>query len=828
MRHQRQLTVGPCLWTDDGAVWAGWRLARPGHGLLDQQEALALHERVRQLLCALPPTAQLLGVTRPVPHAELVQRVTDGVPPDARESWRRHAAPDVVELARGGIAQRRLYLFAQLQAPSPAGMLRAGLAALLGPAGRPAPPPDHHARRRALAAAAALQARLRPLLTLTPVGHEEVRWLHERTMYRGLPTRPGPRRSHAATSDRSMPRPRRLVATWDEVVVHEGGTSADRGRPRHRRYVRVDTAAGSAFQTTTLVAGLPASFVHPGGAEWLALAEALPFPVDWTVRLLAVPNGTARARARRQHRQLLAQVAEHEGEPAGPPPQLAAALAGAEAEQAALAENPTDPELEATLCFTTWARDLPALEDRATRLSDVLRARGADPHRPTGDQAALMAVGLPATPSPPVVRDYVQHLMPRDLAAAAPLVGSAVGEPQGIPVGTTVATGLPEPVLLDPGLGPATNRSGSLGICGALGSGKSHLVKRLVLGVVARGGTVVTLDRSGTGEYVRLAQAVDGRLPGVEAEVVTLDGTATIGLDPLRAFSGPDRGRVTLAVLCLLTRAAPTGPDGACLAEAVRHVAGGDGRLVDVVDVLEGMGDRPARTLARTLRPHLDHPLGHLLFGDHLPPGRGRGYRCFHAPGLRLPDRPAGGPRDDRSVLPEELLGQALLHSIAALARDMAFADPAMFGAVLVDEAWALTSTALGRAMLLDTIRDGRKHNAAAWVVSQHPDDLGDDVLTHLLGVRVAFAQPGGAAPAAARLLGLAPTPPITQLLTGLPVGTAVMRDLAGRVGTVRVAPSADPQVQALLDTRPSSASAAAGPARPTATVAELPRRDVA
>lgn len=828
MRHHVRVTAGPCLWTDDGAVWAGWRLGRPGHGLQDLDEILALHERVRQLLCTLPVAAQLLGVTRPVPHADLVSRVTQGVPPDAREAWRRHAAPDVAQLASGGLAQRRVYLFAQLESPSPVGMVRAGLNALLGPAGRPTPPPDQHARRRALAGAAALQARLQQLVSLAPVLHEEVRWLHERTLYRGLTSRPVPPRPPAAPTARSLPRPRRLTPTWDDVVVHEGGTPGDRGRPRHRRYVRVDSEDGSAFQTTALVAGLPASFAHPGGAEWLALAETLPFPVDWTVRVLAVPNGTARARARRQHRQLLAQVAEHEGEPAGPPPQLAAALAGVEAEQAALADHPTDPELEATLCFTTWARDLPGLEDRATRLADVLRARGADPHRPTGDQAALMAVGLPATPSPPVVRDYVQHLMPRDLAAAAPLVGSAVGDPQGIPVGATVGTGLPEPVLLDPGLGPATNRSGSLGICGALGSGKSHLVKRLVLGVVARGGTVVTLDRSGTGEYVRLAQAVDPRLPGVEAEVVTLDGTATVGLDPLRTFSGPDRGRVALAVLCLLTRAAPTGPDGACLAEAVRHVAVGDGRLVDVVDVLEGMGDRPARTLARILRPHVDHPLGRLLFGDHPAPGRGRGYRCFHAPGLRLPDRPVGGPRDDRSVLPEELLGQALLHSIAALARDMAFADPATFGAVLVDEAWALTSTALGRAMLLDTIRDGRKHNAAAWVVSQHPDDLGDDVLAHLLGVRVAFTQSGGAAPAAARLLGLSPTPPITQLLTGLPVGTAVMRDLAGRVGTVRVAPSADPQVRALLDTRPSAASADASSAGPSATVAELPRRGVA
>ncbi len=827
LRPHATLTLGPCLWTEDGAVWAGWRLSRPGHALLDDDGVLRLHEQVRALLCTLPPTAQLLGVSRPVGQAELARRAAGGAAPATATAWRVHAQADVAALARSGVAQRRTYLFAQLSPASAGGTVRAGLSALAGRLGRPAPlpVPDPPARHRALRAAAALQGRLAAHLTVAPVTHEEVAWLHRRAFARGLRdagTADPPPSSAARRGGSAPPRPRRLAPTWDDLVVHEGGGPADPDRPRHRRYLRVDGPEGVGYQTTLVIAGLPASFTHPGGAEWLALAEGLPFPVDWTVRLLAVPNGAARARARRQERQLLAQVAEHDGEPAGPPPQLTAALAGVADEQAALAAHPTDPEVEATLTFTVAAADLATLEDRAARLADLLRARGAYPHRPTGDQGDLLRAGLPATPSTPVVRDYVQHLLPRDLAAAAPLVGSAVGDPHGIPVGHTLGTGLPEPVLLDPAHGPATDRSGSIGICGALGSGKSHLVKRLVLGAVARGGTVVALDRSEIGEHARLAEALAGRLPGIDAGVVTLGGTATVGLDPLRAFEGRDRGRVALAVLTLLTGATPTGEDGACLAEAVRHVAEGDGRLVDVIDVLEGMRDQPARTLVRTLRPHVEHPLGDLVFGDHAPLGRGIGYRCFHAPGLRLPER-SSGPHQVRHVLPEELLGQALLHLVAALARDMAFADPGRFGAVLVDEAWALTSTAQGRAMLLDTIRDGRKHNAAAWVVSQHPDDLGDDVLAHLLGVRIAFAQPDGAVPAAASLLGLAPSREVRHLLTTLPTGACVVRDLAGRIGTVQVVPPADPAVRALLDTRPPPP-----PDAPTATVAALPRRGVA
>src|SRR5437588_3003774 len=37
---------------------------------------------------------------------------------------------------------------------------------------------------------------------------------------------------------------------------------------------------------------------------------------------------------------------------------------------------------------------------------------------------------------------------------------------------------------------------------------------------------------------------------------------------------------------------------------------------------------------------------------------------------------------------------------------------------------------------VLEAIRDGRKHLAATWVLSQHPEDLGDDALAHqVLGV---------------------------------------------------------------------------------------------
>src|SRR5205807_4328736 len=168
----------------------------------------------------------------------------------------------------------------------------------------------------------------------------------------------------------------------------------------------------------------------------------------------------------------------------------------------------------------------------------------------------------------PPVRDYVHHLLCRDLAAGMPFGAAGVGDPQGMLLGYCVDAGTFRPVLFDPAYGPSINRSGSLGAFGALGSGKSYFVKSVVHATLARGGRVAVLDRTAAGEYVRLAGVVPGR-----AEVIPLAEGSSVCLDPLRVFSGDDRIGVATGFLTLLTGGAPNDPDGIALAEAVRSEA---------------------------------------------------------------------------------------------------------------------------------------------------------------------------------------------------------------------------------------------------------------
>lgn len=110
----------------------------------------------------------------------------------------------------------------------------------------------------------------------------------------------------------------------------------------------------------------------------------------------------------------------------------------------------------------------------------------------------------------------------------------------------------------------------------------------------------------------------------------------------------------------------------------------------------------------------------------------------------------------------------------------------------------------------MDFVRDGRKHNAAVWLLSQHADDLGDDQLAHLLGTRFVFRQDPGAIPAALHFLGVEGELARELLIHARP-GQALLRDGDGRIGFVQVFP-ARPELHAVFDTTPGLAPAGAPP----------------
>lgn len=812
MRLPARYIAGNLLWARDGSVWAVWRVEPVSYPYLSATAKLNLHGRLRSLLMALPQEGLILSVSQRLDPSEVVEGMMAGVELDACPAWRDMCARVLDSLEAAPLYTRRYYLCVKLPGDglreSLAGAARAAASSVMELVGA-APPRvgrEEVARRRN--AAAMLESRLRSFVGLRAVGAGEIRWLYARALRRG----PDAPFLDSAWDAPAVERPGLLAV--EEAVLKEGGDRSDPGRPRtHRRYLRVDTPPGTSFQTFLAVADMPHRFSFPGGAsEWFLQADSQPFPIDWAVRIRSVPNQEAQLKARRQARQLAGQFEEYEGEPAGLPQSLAEAIEGVDDERAQLSGNPSEPEIQATVVFCVYGPDLAEVESQAAQLQAMFAPNEFSLPRPTGGQTGLFQAMLPGAPLPQVARDYTQFLLPRDLAAGMPFAGSEVGDPEGMLLGFTIDAGAFRPVLFDPAYGPRINRSPSLGAFGDLGAGKSYFIKQVAHATLARGGQVVTMDRTPVGEYVRFGDVAPGKV-----QIVRLSRGSGVCLDPLKVFAGEERVRYAIGFLTLLTGTSPTDLEGAILAEAVRAVSREpDPSLPRVVGYLESRAatgrDPEARILWRKLSNFAADELAQLAFGEGEVLTLDADYIVFHAPDLTLPDRATLlSEHLSRQLLPEQVFSQALLYLVAAVARAVTFRDTSRFAAALFDESWALTASMQGRALLLEAIRDGRKHNAAVWLLSQHPDDLGDDALAHLLGNRFVFRQPQGAGEAALGFLGMEPEDQWVELVEwglrreGTEGARCLWLDVRGRLGQVEILP-APPELAPALETNPSLA----------------------
>ncbi|HEY4939655.1 MAG TPA: ATP-binding protein [Actinomycetota bacterium] len=796
MKLPARFIAGNLAWGHDASVWAVFRVDPVSYPWLPRHEKLRLHQQTRAALRTLTGDAMVLSVCTPLAAEELSRRM--GAPGPAGQRLADLAARTARELRP---TERHWFLSAEL----PAARSGQGVLPLVGSAtaavtpafGLPPQKVTGGDVSRRQEQSRQLLARLRAFLPLTPATPAEVCWVYSSAVRRGLgaggvvPHDPG----------LVVGRPR-LTAIAD-AVFKEGGLAGDPDRPSHRRYLRVETEDGVAYQALLAMSEMPRQFLFPdGGGEWLVAADGASFPVDWCLRIRPVANRVAQATARRQARQLQSQVAEYDGDPAGAPPGLAEAMEALGDLRSQLSGDGGDAELQVTMIFAVAATGLRELEERVGALRSMYAASGYVLHRPIGGQTGLFMAMLPGAGLRAPAGDYRHHLLCRDLAAGMPFAAAAVGDPQGALLGYCTDAATFRPVLFDPAYGPGINRSGSLGAFGALGSGKSYFMKSVVYATLARGGRVAVLDRTAAGEYVRLAGVVPGR-----SEVIPLTEGSPVCLDPLRVFSGDDRIGVATAFLTLLTGAAPNDADGMALAEAVRsEAARPGGRLAAVIEALERAAPRDpaAEAACRGLRHALHHPLARFTLREAPLARLDADYLVLHAPGLSLPDREiALREHLARRLPPEQVLSQAVLYLMAAVARHVTFSDPRRFAAALFDEAWYLTSSLQGRALLLDGIRDGRKHNAAIWLVSQHPDDLGDDALTHLLGPRFVFRQAKAAAPAALHFLGIEASQRAVDTVVSAPEGTCLFRDVRDRVGRVHILPAMTSELHDAFDTNP-------------------------
>jgi hypothetical protein len=749
--------VGSRLVLSDDTAWAWFAVPTVSYEFLSEAE--------RDGLLAATVTA-LAGLSGAECHLLVVPerydpldwaRQLDGATVSPAPGWRPYLDQLVTHLSGSEFSRRRVFLGVALGRRPRA---RKGRASdrLHQAAGLEDPTVSRRELRRWQAAADALeQALAASALQARGASVDELRWLVQRAFWRGLDEPP-------PAADPARPWGRGEVAALAESTLHNG-----------YRSLALEQAPGTGHVAFLATARLPDVMVHPG-AEWLYHTDVLDFGVEISVRFRLVPPARASSDAAKK----LAEASDQARHIARTSTDVPLALAEA-TEQARLLEYAVTKE--GLPLVYGWPRFVVAagspgeLDSRVDALVAAYRDMGIQLARPAGDQLSLFMETLPGDQLRVAAYEQRQALvtLAGGMFTATTDLGDHCGPYLGETTGRTRA-----PVHFDPLAAARRNLPTAVAVTGAPGGGKTHLAELLLYQLALRGAWGLMVDpKNEAGGFARLPD-----LPNVK--VVTLDDDHRGLLDPFKLAT--TRAEASLLAVDVLRLLLPPGlgPEHeAALLDACRR----EGEVKR--PCLSGAVARLAKSavgapLAETLRTVATLPLAALCFeGEGATPLPTDGHvLVVQTQGLILPDagtQPAEFTVADRFAV-------TVMYLVTSLAARLADAAPAQAKVIVLDEAWALTASRQGRALVQRLARTGRSKNTALVLVSQNAADfLGPEVQNNFSAKFAFRSTQDDEVQAVLKLLGVDPSEEHSRALRTLANGECVFADVEGRLGTVQI-----------------------------------------
>ena len=853
MRIPVRHVAGNVIWTVHGTAWGIWRVEGSGSAHSSQADKKRRLGALESLVKTLVGESMMLSLCPQVDPATVVRAMTDDVDLEdpASERYVDLSLRVLAQLEGLELTGRTDWLAVPLPATTRKQQARDVLSAgwadfvlqmgLLPPAIRSA---DEVTR---LEQASRIAAGWPAELQVRPASEAEILWIYGHAARRGvleplLPKTGAPRGVRGRG---------RRAAALGQVVLTEGavpGVEVDedgqadeaggrRGGPFGRRWLRASTEWGDSYQALLALAEMPEAFAWPG-SEYLAAVDEFSFPVDWVMRLKVTSGSVAEAETRQKARELAGQPEEYGADPAGAPARIEKDAADLDEFRQRVTASQTEVEVRAMAALCVWGATPEEAEARATELKNWYGGGEYTVVRPLGEQESLWYGMLPGARTPAVMAQYAQFLLARDFAMSGPFGSSALGDETGPLYGLQLSGGGMRPVLVDWTQGPKRSASASAAFLGELGGGKSVAMKAAVYSILAAGrrtsrpgsrGRAVIVDRTPKREWVTFAEACPGT-----TQVINIDSRAEVSLDPLRIFAGnPQEAQTfTESFMTLLLGIPPMDDMGIALSEAIEEVlAGPEPSMSALMEELGRRRDDPSsQSVLRKLNSHRRKHLARAVFDPDLPvvDVESADAIVFAVSALSLPK----ARELDRleKVEYEKVFGRAVLYLIAAICRRICFdpRHPEEFTVAVWDECWWLTSSPEGLELLLEMVRDGRKHNAGALVGSHDANDIGPSdnevgqIVQGLFRRRMLFRQTDRTlARRALAFLGLDPDDEnLVELVTtglsplmdsaeqqALRAGECLHRDLMGRVGGMQVLIPADPQAARAIHSDPAVAA---------------------
>lgn len=784
MRVPIRHIAGHLVWSTHGSVWAIYRLHPGPDGQGRREESVqgtyvpdAVRDeqlsKITHLVRSLSGAPRLFGLCARVDAGEVALRMIEGIEPsetsqnEGPHPWVENVEAALDLLDGQEMHRRTLWLAVPLTSEGTGLRVKASVGsawAELSPTFGVRPVPVAQREVRAYQEQASrVEAALAGGVAFRPARPAEVVWMVQHAVHRGLPE---PLLAEAESSPLYGSQVRDGVlrspsyADLGQVRLQEGGVDPtvddvdglkeggqvtrsgksawwrlNSGSPLRRRWLQVESDAGTGYQAQLALAECPPS-VSRDSADLFAQLEMLDFPVDYTVDLALVPAERARDQVRRKKNELIDQADQYDARPTGMPSSLTEAARDLGELDARLSRTSVEVEVQSVTVLTVWGPTAAVCDARARALTALLGGADYRAVRPAGLQEALFTLGLPARLRPGAAREFTQHQVSEDWALGGAFTTAEVGDPSGMFLGIDLDCGTTRPVMINVADAPKQDASASMGVVGDLGAGKSVLQKLITESVWARGGCAICIDRTPVREWAAFARtAAKGRVQIIDA------AQAEVSIDPLRMFNGPAGRHYALSYLTLQLGIGPMSTSGEVLHHAVEQAAASEApsmrRVLDVLDEMAtsevGRRQDAAATLAGLIRVVATNSLAAMVFDPALPPVRldaasNSDMIVITTTGLTLPPKAAFDKPEVLHQQPlEALIGRAVLYLIAAIARQTAFEDPERFTAVVLDELYWLTSSAEGTALVHEILHDGRKHGAGLLAGSHDAAELGPD-----------------------------------------------------------------------------------------------------
>lgn len=559
------------------------------------------------------------------------------------------------------------------------------------------------------------------------------------------------------------------------------------------------------YRATLAFARFPDTMEFPAQEPWIHYASMLGWGVNFYSRFSIVPSLRVKKDV---HKKL--QEAKDEAKNA--------TSAGGEMpldiqEKMAVAQN---LEYSLTRDNETWVYgwhritvEAPTEEELRNRVQSVIdhyRELGIEVVWSDGDQFSLLLESQPADKLR--VNSYQQRqslaIISGGMPTATSVVGDRVEDGKGWigPFLGVSTSRIIEPIFLSVHSAIARNNSPGVLITGSPGGGKSFTAFTMTCQMALQGVWSIYIDPKADALPIV-------NIPGmINTNVFDLRNGEAGMLDPFSLSTGTEGETTLMALETLRLLAGDITPDQeSALIEAVEYVSENpDPSLSKVVDFLINKKETNASAynLGAMLNMVRNLPFAQLCFapqaGTKLKADKG--LTVITMLGLDLPD--STEKREDYSY--PNRLAVSIMYLLTTFTLNlMQSLDKSHPKAVIVDEAWAITSTREGKKMIPKIARMGRSLNTALIMVSQNAGDFTEEGLVNSMSIKMAFrAKSRGEVQGVLSLFGLEPTANNSDIVRELRTGECLIQDADGRTTRVQV-DSWNPAWQEAFDTNPET-----------------------